>query len=377
MKKFLKITGLTLTIFITVLYLASCVTPYISPERFTPAAMLSLAYLPLLITYTVLIAVWFFVRKRISLLLFILLFTGYKNMHATVGTNVFRSPWKWEKDTGVLRVMCWNINYLGDPWIVNDTPGNIRRQMLEYIAQIQPDILCVQDFTDIEEITVKSTFRKNLAEVYRYGKFIQHSFPFSFDWNGNNYRGRFGAAIFSRLPATDTGSFINGGHRPDERSAYVDVKMNGKTLRLYAAHLSSMQLWPSTTGEAGLRYFEGDNTKERTSATISKLNYYGRVHAKEATNIKEQLNKSPYPFLFSGDLNSVPSSYVYHTLKKNLRDAFLDNDYGIGGTYNRVFPKLRIDVLFHSKDIEVVQYTRPATDLSDHYPIIADIRWKK
>lgn len=377
MKKALKLTGLFFSILITVLYLISCLTPYISPEHFSAATLFSLAYLPLLIVYVLTIAIWFFVKKKTALLLFILLFAGYKNFGATIAFNIIHSKWKPEKDKNSVRVMCWNVNYLGNPWIISDTPGARRRKLIEYIGTIQPDILCVQDFYTIEAGTAEKSFRDNVNELYAAGKFLQHYFSYVYEYDGTNYCDKTGVAIFSKFPIADTGSFSTDGHRKAGKAGYIDLLIDKKMLRIYVAHLSSMQLWPNTSGDSGIDYVRGDSTKKRVSTILSKLNYYDKVHAREAKVIKKELNKSPYPFLFSGDLNSVPSGYVYHTLKKGLKDAFLEKDLGVGGTYNRVFPKLRIDVLLHSKETEVTQYNRPAINLSDHYPIIADIRWKK
>jgi endonuclease/exonuclease/phosphatase family metal-dependent hydrolase len=377
MKKLLKITGVFITLVIAIIYLLSCLTPYISPVDFPAGTLFSLAYLPVLIVYILLIIIWCFAGRKVALLLFILLLAGYKNIVSTIGFHVFRSAWHVPKDSGAIRVMCWNINYIGDPYISHNNPLNRRAKALDYIREVQPDILCLQDFTMIEERSVSNIFFNNMKDVLQSGNFSYSYFPFFYEHDGRNYAVKTGVAIFSKLPLTDTGSFNTGGQVSDEKAGYVSVLVKNKPLRIYATHLSSMGLWPNVNGEAGLSYFEGDSTKQRTSTVLSKLSYYGKVHARQAEAIKKELDQSPCPFLFSGDLNSVPSGYVYHTLGKGLEDAFLEKGFGIGGTYNLVFPKLRIDALLHSKEIEIVQFTRPAVGLSDHYPIIADIRWKK
>jgi endonuclease/exonuclease/phosphatase family metal-dependent hydrolase len=376
MKKLLRITGVFITITLAIIYLVSCLTSYISPVHFPAGTLFSLAYLPVFLVYFLLVIIWFFVRRKIALLLLIPLFAGYKNIVSTIGLHVFRAAWHAQKDSGTIRVMCWNINYVGDPYISHNDPGSRRAKALGYIREVQPDILCLQDFSLIEERGTRNVFFNNMNDVLETGKFPYCYFPFFYEHDGRNYAVKTGVAVFSKLPLTDTGSFNTGGQISDEKTGYVDVLLNNKPLRIYTTHLSSMNLWPNANGEAGLDYLEGDSTKQRTSTVLSKLNYFGKVHARQAEAIKKELDQSPCPLLFSGDLNSVPSGYVYHTLAKGLEDAFLEKDFGIGGTYHLVFPRLRIDVLLHSKEIEVVQFTRPAVGLSDHYPLIADIRWK-
>jgi len=376
MRRALKIAGNLLTIIITLSYLLSSLAPYVSPEYFSWGTLFSLAYLPILLIYGGLIIAWSFIKKKTALLLLIISLAGFANFTSTVGLNILSPSWKLGKDSNAFRIMCWNVNFFGDPYIINDTPGNVREKMLAYIKEIQPDILCLQDFSSIEEGTVKNVFYNNMHALDSAGNFLSEYFPFFYEHNGPNYSVKSGVAFFSKLPIKDTGSFNQGGVRKREKAGYIDVIAGQRTLRIFGAHLSSMGLWPNVSGEAGLSYLKGDSTQQRTSTILSKLRYYDQAHAREAEVIKNEINKRPYPLLLSIDMNALPSTYVYHTLKKGLSDAFLEKDFGIGGTYNMVFPKIRIDVLLHSKEIEVLQYTRPAVKLSDHYPIIADIRWK-
>ncbi len=368
MKKAGKILGYSLTVLVTLLYLVSCLTPYLSTTQFPAGTLFSLAYLPILIAYALLVLTWVFIKKKIALLLALLFFCGYRNFSSTIALNITRKEWTWQKDTGTVRIMCWNVNRLGDPYIKADTPGSIRRKMLEFIARSEPDIFCVQDFTLNEYIGFRTGFVNNVNAVLAAGKFGDYWYPYYYEYDGPNYCDKMGVAIFSKFPILKTGAFSKNGEIIAEKALYADILVQQKTIRVFVAHLSSMGLWPNVAGEGGLPYFEGDSTKQRTSSVLSKLLYFGKVHS---------MDQSPYPVLFSGDLNSVPSGYVYRHLKKGLHDSFLENDFGVGGTYNMVFPKLRIDVLLHSREIEVTQYTRPAVELSDHYPIIADIRWKK
>jgi endonuclease/exonuclease/phosphatase family metal-dependent hydrolase len=72
-------------------------------------------------------------------------------------------------------------------------------------------------------------------------------------------------------------------------------------------------------------------------------------------------------------MNAVPSSFVYHQMRKGLNDAFLEKGWGFGRTYDSLSPTLRIDVLFTSPSIKTIQYHSPRLHLSDHLPIITDI----
>ncbi|RYD91940.1 MAG: hypothetical protein EOP50_13465 [Sphingobacteriales bacterium] len=93
--------------------------------------------------------------------------------------------------------------------------------------------------------------------------------------------------------------------------------------------------------------------------------------------MRTELDRCNYPFVFTADLNDVPNSYAYHTVRGPLQDAFLEKGFGIGRTYNALAPTLRIDYIFTTDDFRVRQFQRVARDLSDHYMLVADLEWKR
>jgi endonuclease/exonuclease/phosphatase family metal-dependent hydrolase len=377
MKKIIRVSLIIFTILIVSLYCLSCLTPYLSPTSYPFLTVISIIYLPILILYGLTTVVWLFCKKRIFIILLLLLFAGYKSLFSTVAINASTASWNWKKDSSNIRIMSWNVNRFGTPYTHTDSANGIRQQMLRYIQYVQPDVICMQDFRHNEVVNYRNSFVDNISDVLKAGGFSFFYYPFFYEYDGPNYCDKFGVAIFSKFPIIDTGSIVNTGYVKNERSGFADIIVQSKKIRIYTSHLSSMSLWPSNKAEAGIKYLEGDSTEIKAKNIYSKIKYFGETHAQEAAVIKQFINKSPYSVVFTGDLNSVPSSYVYNYLKRGLNDAFLEADAGIGGTYNRVFPKLRIDVLLHSPELKVVQFIRPVTELSDHYPLIADIRWAK
>jgi endonuclease/exonuclease/phosphatase family metal-dependent hydrolase len=109
---------------------------------------------------------------------------------------------------------------------------------------------------------------------------------------------------------------------------------------------------------------------------MQKLRHYDQIHGRQADVVSAVLRKSEYPLVVSGDFNSVPSSYAYHTIKGELHDAFLQKGLGLGRTYADISPTLRIDYIFADKSLKVRQYQSPHLYLSDHFPVVADLSWK-
>jgi endonuclease/exonuclease/phosphatase family metal-dependent hydrolase len=92
--------------------------------------------------------------------------------------------------------------------------------------------------------------------------------------------------------------------------------------------------------------------------------------------VKDVLAVSPHPILFCGDLNDIPNSYTYRTIKGNMQDAFLKKGFGIGRTYSGLSPTLRIDYIFADKNFRIKQFNRIVKNLSDHYMLVADVELK-
>ena len=80
------------------------------------------------------------------------------------------------------------------------------------------------------------------------------------------------------------------------------------------------------------------------------------------------------PVIFGGDLNVPPNSEIIHQINHIADDTYLDEHTFGTYTFKVSFPTVRLDYLFHSKDIisersEVIKVNPP---LSDHYPINAE-----
>ena len=83
------------------------------------------------------------------------------------------------------------------------------------------------------------------------------------------------------------------------------------------------------------------------------------------------------PVIVCGDFNDVPNSYAYNTIGAGMKNAFAEKGTGIGRTFFGISPTLRIDNIFSDSRFNVEQYIRVKKKISDHFPIIADLYFKK
>jgi endonuclease/exonuclease/phosphatase family metal-dependent hydrolase len=96
--------------------------------------------------------------------------------------------------------------------------------------------------------------------------------------------------------------------------------------------------------------------------------------SRQANIVADFIRTSPHPVIVCGDFNDTPASYTYFTVKGNLQDAFLKKGSGIGRTFSGISPTLRIDYIFADKAFAVKGFRTIHSGLSDHYPVITNLR---
>jgi endonuclease/exonuclease/phosphatase family metal-dependent hydrolase len=101
------------------------------------------------------------------------------------------------------------------------------------------------------------------------------------------------------------------------------------------------------------------------------------AHEQEVGVIRQVLDTSPHPVIYCGDMNTVPTSYPYRLLKNNMQDAFLKKGNGVGSTFYKIAPTLRIDVCFADTAFQIMQCEVAEKKLSDHYAVVTDVCWKE
>ena len=365
MKSFLKFIFRLLCFFVAAAFLISCCTQYIPPSSFSYVAFFSLAFPYFFLSMLIMAAVCLFVNRRIAFLCFICLLFGYKNLRSTIAFN-FYSSWHMQKKDSSLRIMTWNVEDF-----VNLLEGSeVRKNMLNIISQNNPDILCLQEYTNVEGAKWRVSVRKELDYLgYKYYYLSKDQL-----WSSAIERTTIrGTAIFSKQPFTDSARFNIRKTTINENAIYATFMLNGKPLRIYTTHLASFQFYRDTINEKKDIY---QITYDRKRAIQYKMRETEELHEQEVKIIRDSIAKSPYPVIYCGDINITPCSYNYRILKNNLQDAFLEKGFGRGVTFYKILPTLRIDVFLADTAFKINQCTVVQRRLSDHYPIVTDISWK-
>jgi len=347
----------------TAFYLLACATPFINPEHgyFFSFTSLFFPFILLGMIGWVLFSLLFY--RPWFLLFLISLFAGYQNISSVFGFHPTEN-FSQNKIAGTVRILSWNVN-----GFLNSSEKNNSNalEMLALIKSTDADILCFQDYSSYKNKTVNAS----PEFICQYTQ-LKHVF---FSKTEENY----GVIIFSRWPFIQQCNIPFSNIDSPENLAYVDIQTPYKVLRVFNTHLNSMNMHVpinNIPNSAPIKSIYYDKAILTQKSKLSKLAYFDKRHAKQAVLIKKSLDSTKLPFVFTADLNAVPSSYVYHTISEGLSDAFLLKGFGLGRTYDSLSPTLRIDVLLTNQLVKVKQFKVSRVHLSDHFPIISDIEIK-
>lgn len=353
-------------------YLLSCLTPFVHPKYFFGFSFLAIGFTLLFITMFLWFLLYLFISKRKALLSILIILLGYKNIGSNIGFCIEQNNNSQTIQDKTLKLLSWNVrDFADDIYIGKQKKG--RENYFAFIKEINADVLCLQD--------VDNTIWQHNLPSFNYIKDSLH-YPYAYfsidiDTFFAIYNGReqYGTCIFSRYPIINSNHINYAGNHFTESLGFADVLYNNKIIRFYNTHLKSMYLKiPKEQKLSDFKYIVDDTNLVMHSNMFTKIKRYDTSHIAQAQLIKKVLDTTSLPFVFCGDLNSTPSSFVYHTISKGLQDAYLENNLGWGKTYFSKIPGMRIDVVLTSNKIVATKYNSPQLRLSDHMPIITHLK---
>ncbi|MCK9305547.1 MAG: endonuclease/exonuclease/phosphatase family protein [Bacteroidales bacterium] len=169
-----------------------------------------------------------------------------------------------------------------------------------------------------------------------------------------------GMAIFSRHPIKNSGRITFPGS--SNGAIWADINYSGITVRLVNLHLQ-------TTG------YNSNKEKGVISLLKSMVNN-NRIRAEQAGIVRSFADTVAYPLIISGDFNSTQESYAMRTIKRDMKDAFLEGGLGFPGTLRGLFGFHRIDFILYTGDFKCIRSQHERFRWSDHYPVIAELEYQ-
>ncbi len=368
-QKALKAFFVIANLVIAACFCLGCYAKYFPPETFWFVGFFTLAAFYFLVLLFIFFIGWIIARSKWAFLFVVTAILTYKPI---VNIIPLRLPTSFstQKQPDALRIMSWNVESF--QILKYKEQPELKQQMIQLINEYNPDIACFQEMTcadaDITAMYQLKDFAKALGFPYYYYAYN----PVDDFYPGTHTH--YGRIIFSKKPIINKQMIEPDSLDYNRTFQYIDIVNNTDTLRIFNCHLQTMKFT-----EDNYRYIDSISSEniKRSEGILSKLKASFPKRKIQSDRIKEEMNKSPYPILLCGDFNDVPNSYAYATIGKDLQNAFEKKGYGIGRTFSDILPTLRLDNIFLNTHFEVLQYTRIKKKLSDHYPIIADIIYKR
>ncbi len=357
-----------LTLLCCALYAIACLSPFVSPNQWWLIGFFSLLFPYLAVLLIFIFIFWLMVKPRYALFPLIVLLLGYKQMNVLFAIH-FRNHFNNEKQANVIRIVDWNVGNMYGLSNNSLTRKHNRTEIAGAILQLQPDIICLQEFNHSLTQGAEADNISLFSSQYPY-----HYFSKDVDRKNGFYQ--YGSIIFSKLKIVDTGK-IKYPHYSYESLIYADIKQGEDTIRIYTSHLQSFKF-------SGEDYADMDKVTEQNDATlqaskniVSKMKIAFKKRSLQADVVNKEINSSKRSSIMCGDFNDVPNSYTYFTIRSLRQDAFLQKDFGIGKSYNALAPTLRIDYILPDSTFSVRQFDMVDEGLSDHTMLISDVSLRK
>ena len=338
---------------------------FFNPDRWWFIGLLTLSLPYILITLLLFFFCWLFAKKiwmLVSLLAIAFCWKAVQNIFPLHFSSIF----KQEKLLNNIRVMSWNVEHFDI--LEYKTHPEKKEAMIKLVEQYQPDIACFQEMVggdDDKAINYLGDFKRRMEFT---GYFYSYENRFDFDRVHH-----FGIITFSKFPIVNKQTISSPPHDYNSTFQYTDIIAGNDTIRIFNIHLQSLKFTPEN-----LKYLDNpgintDTVLSESKSIISKLKRGFLKRKVQSEKVKEEVDKSPYPIIVCGDFNDVPNSYAYCKIGDGLQNAFVEKGIAFGRTFSGISPTLRIDNIFADKKFTIQQFTRIPKNLSDHFPIIADV----
>jgi len=359
LKRFFRIVFYTLSAIVWGFLLLSSFSGYVSPYRFVFLSYLGLFFPFILVGNIAVFIVWLLFKQWKPVLLHLAVFgicMGAIHTYCPLHKKTKDIP------EDAIKILTYNVMRFNN--VTRDNSGIPPSKILQYIQEVDADIVCIQEFGASKSNT-KYLLEQDIMDAMN--KYPYHSFDsFTFPYLNEIY----GLVIFSKFPILST-------QKVPYESAYngsfiTELDIRGKRVTLINNHLESNKL----TEEERSNYYQ--LTREVDTQSLDaftqmmgkRLTPAFKTRALQAQVISQviQENKNPY-LIVCGDFNDTPISYARYKIKGKLHDAFVDSGFGLGITYNKYRFLFRIDYILYSNNIKSYNCTVGKLKSSDHFPL--------
>lgn len=330
-----------LNIVLAIVTFVAYALPFLAPKAFPFLAVLTLFLPMMLILNVIFFAFWCVQLKRQVVLSALVLL---------IGITFINKFYKFSRKEAVqsetdFKVMSYNVRLFNKfEWSEKTT---IPVEISDFVNDKNPDILCIQEFSNAKE--------------FNYGSY-KHKFIVT---RGVNIKT--GQAIFSKYPIINTGEIIFANS--SNNTIFADLIIRKDTVRVYSIHLQSIKISPDVRD---ISEDINEINQRKSEVMFKRISMAFKAQQLQASLIVNHKEQCKYPIILCGDMNNSAFSYVYRRVKGDLQDAFEVAGMGFGKSYDFNYYPARIDYIFADKKMKI-NYFQNFTEIkdSDHFPIMA------
>jgi endonuclease/exonuclease/phosphatase family metal-dependent hydrolase len=361
-KRIIIICNMAVSICMLLLY----VLPYSNQQHFWFLNLAALAFPFLALVQLGFLLFWSFAKKKLTLIPVITLLLCLPFLKTIIGISKKTKNIKEPHFT----VATWNV-HLFDFY---EHDGHLSNEMLQKAKDLAANVLMVQELVfslDSNSSMSMNNVKKKLGFKYavtgndrRFGVHTdagtreERYFPFCL-------------GIFSNYPIIQWQK-VQPLREYNHTFIWADMKVGKDTIRFFNIHLQSMHFVKQDYDFVENIDNKGIDEVKRTGKTlIKKMKNANLLRAMQMNAVKEEVLKSPHPVILCGDFNDVPNSYAYETISDVLKDTHVKKGYGIGRTFQKLSPTLRIDYIFCSRSLKPLHNSVVTPSMSDHRPVKA------
>jgi len=339
--------------------LTSIFAKFISPDLFWLPAFFGLAFPYLFLLNLLFVLYWLLQFKPIVL---------FGLLALLISLPTARRYLQWSSvaektNAKVFKVTSYN-SMLFDLYNWKKNKEN-RSKILTELSEINPDILCVQEFYTSEDINDYNNL--DTVKAILNTRYVHHEYTTTLRKNDH-----WGMATFSKFPIVNQGKIVFNT-RSNNLCIFSDVLVGSDTIRVYNVHLQSISFSKEDNKflDEVVSEKNATNELENSKSILRRLKRAFVKRSRQADMVALHMSTSPHRIIVCGDFNDTAASYVYHRLSQNLNDAFIQKGAGFGRTYAGEWPQFRIDYILYNKDLVCIDYKRDEETFTDHYPVTA------
>ncbi len=245
-----------------------------------------------------------------------------------------------------ITVLQWNVWYKEDP-----------QKIVDLIKQYQPDVVCAQELIQHFQQTPQIDTAKEIAQALGY----DYYFHLADKWTQRPEKETQGNAIFTRLPIVKTRHHFLQKPKTDPANASEE----GRVLVEVTVSKDNQELTFGTTHLSFTPFFEMTTSRQE-----------------EAIKLVDFLQSKTTHYVFTGDFNATPESFLLAQLTSLRQLKHAGPDFPAKTWTTKPFDKQgfvatelnwRLDYVFVTNDLKVIQSRVIETTVSDHLPVLVEL----